>query len=93
LLQNARLLQVERPPWEAHILLDDLRAKPFPKLVISGGHSAMFDAVCDALERGLRAQRAVIPGAGHSVPRTGAAFNDRLEQFLREAIQQQHHSA
>jgi pimeloyl-ACP methyl ester carboxylesterase len=85
LLQNARLAQVERPPWEARIPLDDLRAAALPKMVVSGGHSAMFDAVCDVLERDLSAQRAVIPGAGHSVPRTGAAFNERLERFLREA--------
>jgi pimeloyl-ACP methyl ester carboxylesterase len=85
LLQHARLLQVERPPWEAQIPVDRLRAAPFPKLVISGGHSPVFDAVCDVLERGLEAERAVIPGAGHSVPRTGTPFNERLERFLRAA--------
>lgn len=85
LLQSARLLQVERPPWEAHIPVAELSAQPFPKLVVSGGHSAVFDAACDALESGLGAQRAVIPGAGHSVQQNGAPFNARLEDFLREA--------
>ena len=85
LLQNANLLMVERSPTEAVIPLEALRAAPFPKLVVSGAHSRVFDAVCDVLERELGAERAVIPGAGHSVPRTGAPFNDRLEAFLSAA--------
>ena len=82
LLQNARLLRHERPTDEAQIPLDDLRAAPFPKLVVSGGHSPVFDAVCDALEHRLGAARAVVPGAGHSVQRTGEAYNAVLERFL-----------
>jgi pimeloyl-ACP methyl ester carboxylesterase len=85
LLQNAKLLMVERSPTEAVIPLESLREAPFPKLVVSGAHSSIFDAVCDVLERELGAERAVIPGAGHSVPRTGAPFNDRLEAFLSSA--------
>lgn len=83
--RGARLLMVERPPWEAEIPLDALAAAPFTKLVVSGGHQPVFDAVCDVLERQLEAERAVIPGSGHSVPRTGAPFNERLEAFLRAA--------
>jgi pimeloyl-ACP methyl ester carboxylesterase len=85
LLQSARLLMVERSPAEAVIPLEQLRRAPFPKLVVSGAHSSVFDKVCDALEKGMDAERAVIPGAGHSVARTGAPFNDRLETFLRSA--------
>ena len=80
--QNTRLLMVERAPWEAVIPLADLAAAGFPKLVVSGGHSRAFDAVCDVLEDRLGAERAVIPGARHSVPRVGKPFNDRLEAFL-----------
>jgi pimeloyl-ACP methyl ester carboxylesterase len=83
--RGARLLMVERPPWEAEIPLDALAAAPFPKLVVSGGHHAAFDAVCDILEERLTAERAVIPGAGHGVQRTGAPFNERLESFLTAA--------
>ena len=83
--RGARLLRVERPPWEAEIPLDALAATPFPKLVISGGHDAAFDAVCDVLEQRLGAERAVIPGAGHSCQRAGARFNERLEDFLASA--------
>ena len=85
LLQNAKLLMVERLPTEAAIPLETLREAPFPKLVVSGAHSRIFDAVCDVLERELGAERAVIPGAGHSVPRTGSPFNNRVEAFLSAA--------
>jgi pimeloyl-ACP methyl ester carboxylesterase len=83
--RGARILLVERPPWEAEIRLDDLTRAPFPKLVVSGAHHPAFDAVCDVLEERLGAERAVIPGAGHSVQRTGPPFNERLEAFLRRA--------
>jgi hypothetical protein len=71
----------ERPPWEAQIPLDELAAAPFPKLVASGAHSAAFDAVCDVLEQRLGAQRSVLPGAGHSLPRA-PGYVPRLEAFL-----------
>jgi hypothetical protein len=85
LAQSAKLLMVERFPSEAVIPLDELRRAPFPKLVVSGAHSRVFDRVCDVLETRLDAERAVIPGAGHSVPRTGTPFNERLEAFLTAA--------
>lgn len=83
--QGARLLRTERPPWEAEIPLEALAAASFPKLVVSGGHDAAFDAVCDVLEGRLSAERVVIPGAGHGVQRAGAPFNQRLEAFLTAA--------
>jgi pimeloyl-ACP methyl ester carboxylesterase len=85
LVRHARLLMTCRPPWEAQIPLDELAAAGFPVLVLSGAHSAAFDAVCDVLEQGLSAERAVIPGAGHSVPLTGAPFNERLERLWARA--------
>jgi pimeloyl-ACP methyl ester carboxylesterase len=85
--RGARLLMVERPPWEAEIPKDALAALPCPKLVVSGGHHAAFDAVCDVLERRLGAERAVVPGAGHSIQRTGAPFNERLEAVMRSGLQ------
>jgi pimeloyl-ACP methyl ester carboxylesterase len=68
--QGARALVVERGPWEADIPLEKLAAAPFPKLVVSGAHHEAFDAICDVLERELRAERAVIGGYGHTVPRS-----------------------
>ena len=80
--QGARMQVVERGPQEAEIPFAALRAAPFPKLVVSGAHHPAFDAVCDVVERGLRAERIVLPGAGHSVQRLGEPFNERLAAFL-----------
>ena len=82
LLQGARTLMVERSPAEAEPPLDELAATPFPKLVVSGAHHPAFDAVCDVLEQRLGAERAVLPGAGHSVPRLGEPFNELLAAFV-----------
>jgi pimeloyl-ACP methyl ester carboxylesterase len=79
--QGARALMVERPPWEAEIPLDELAAAPYPKLVVSGAHNAAFDAVCDVLEERLGAERTVLPGAGHSLPRA-PGYPERLKAFL-----------
>ncbi|HEY8705249.1 MAG TPA: alpha/beta hydrolase [Gaiellaceae bacterium] len=87
LLQGARTLMVERYPWAAEIPLDELAATPFPKLVVSGGHSEAFDAVCDVLEERLGAQRAILRGAGHSVQRLGEPFNELLAAFVERADQ------
>jgi pimeloyl-ACP methyl ester carboxylesterase len=85
LLQGARTLMVERRPWEAEPPLAELAAAPFPKLVVSGGHSPAFDAVCDVLEQRLGAARAVLPGAGHSVQLLGEPFNALLAAFVERA--------
>jgi pimeloyl-ACP methyl ester carboxylesterase len=79
--QGVRTLMVERNPWEADPPLAKLRAAPFPKLVVSGAHSAAFDAVCDVLEQRLDAERAVLPGAAHNAQRA-PGFNERLAEFL-----------
>jgi len=85
LLQGARTLMVERSPAEAVIPLDQLARTPFPKLVVSGGHSAAFEPLCDVLEERLGAERAVLPGAGHSVQRLGEPFNELLAEFVERA--------
>jgi pimeloyl-ACP methyl ester carboxylesterase len=85
LLQGARTLMVERSPAEAVIPFDELARAPFPKLVVSGGHSPAFEAVCDVLEERLGAERAVLPGAGHSVQRLGEPFNELLTEFVARA--------
>jgi pimeloyl-ACP methyl ester carboxylesterase len=82
--QGAQAASVERPPYEAEIPLADLARAAFPKLVVSGGHSAAFDAVCDVLEHELGAERAVLPGAGHALPRA-PGFNERLVEFIERA--------
>ena len=78
---GARAALAERPPHEAEIPFEELATAPFPKLVVSGGHSEAFDAVADVLEERIRAQRAVVPGAGHSIPRA-PGYRERLAAFL-----------
>ena len=82
--QGARAQMVERSPHEAVIPFDELAAAAFPKLVISGGHHAAFDAVCNVLEERLAADRAVLPGAGHSLPRA-PGYNETLVSFVERA--------
>jgi pimeloyl-ACP methyl ester carboxylesterase len=81
---GARAALLERSPLEAQIPFDDLAAAPFPTLVVTGGHHAMFDAVAEVLEQRLGAQRAVVPGAGHSIPRA-PGYNETLVRFLESA--------
>lgn len=81
--QGARALVRARHPGEAELPLADLARAGFPSLVVTGGHNHAFEAVGDALAEGLGAERAIVPGAGHLVPDTGAPFNARLEAFLR----------
>jgi pimeloyl-ACP methyl ester carboxylesterase len=82
--QGARMLIVERGPWEAEIPLDELAATGIPVLVVSGGHNAGFDAVCDVLVERLGAERLVLPGYGHTAQRH-PGFNERLGEFVRRA--------
>lgn len=82
--QGARALAAERGPWEAEIPIAALAEAPFPKLVVSGAHHPAFDAICDVLERELRAERVVLPGFGHSVQRH-PDFNAALADFVDRA--------
>jgi pimeloyl-ACP methyl ester carboxylesterase len=80
--RGARLLMEERPPWQAKVPLEQLARTEFPKLVISGAHSPVFEAVCDVCAQRLGARRAMIAGRGHTIPGTGAAYNRCLHDFL-----------
>jgi pimeloyl-ACP methyl ester carboxylesterase len=74
-----------RPLWDADLPLDELAAADLPKLVVSGGHSAGFDAICDDLAERIGAARAVVEGAGHEIQFTGAAVNDRMLAIWRQS--------
>ena len=82
--QGIRATMAERAPWEAEIPFEELAAAPFPTLVVSGAHDPVFDAVCDVLERRLGAERAVLPGAGHSIQRA-PGYVELLRSFLERA--------
>ena len=85
LARGVDLLIRERPPWEVDVPVAELAAASFPKLVISGAHSPAFDAVCDSLAEKIGAERAVVPGRGHSIPSTGEPYNRVVEDFLTRA--------
>jgi pimeloyl-ACP methyl ester carboxylesterase len=85
LLDGARLLARERPPWESVPPLEQLASAPFAKLVISGDHSSVFEAVCDAVAERIGAARALIAGRRHTIPATGGPYNARLEKFFSDA--------
>jgi pimeloyl-ACP methyl ester carboxylesterase len=72
-----------RPMWHPDLPLPELAAARFPKLVVSGGHSAGFEAVCDELAERIGASRAVVEGAGHEVQFTGKPINDALSALWR----------
>lgn len=85
LLAGARMLMEERPAWEAELPLGELRRAAFPKLVISGGHSSVFEAVCDVIAERIGARREIVSGRGHSIPTTGAPYNNLVGDFLDRA--------
>jgi pimeloyl-ACP methyl ester carboxylesterase len=84
LLQGARLLMRERPPWEADPPFALIDSAPFSKLVISGGHSRVFETVCDAVAARIRGRREVISGRSHTIPATGTPYNALVHGFLTE---------
>jgi pimeloyl-ACP methyl ester carboxylesterase len=74
-----------RPIWSAELPLAELAAASFPKLVVSGGHSAGFDAICDDLAERIGAARAVAAGAGHEVQFAAPPVNELLRALWRGA--------
>jgi pimeloyl-ACP methyl ester carboxylesterase len=80
---------VRRRPWEGELPLDELARAAFPKLVISGDHSPAFEVLCDHLADRLHAERGHLPGAGHTTPHAGRAFNDTLEAFITSTARAQ----
>jgi pimeloyl-ACP methyl ester carboxylesterase len=80
---SAPLLRRGRPPFDAELPLDAVRRATYPKLVVSGGHHAGFDAMCLDLADRIGADSAVVEGAGHEVQFTGRPVNDLLGELWR----------
>jgi hypothetical protein len=57
----------------------------YPKLVVSGGNSPVFDLMSQSLADGIGGRLVTLPGEMHSPQRLGPAFNDELEEHLRIA--------
>jgi pimeloyl-ACP methyl ester carboxylesterase len=86
LAQGVRAVRaVRRRPWEVELPVGELALTSLPKLVISGDHNPVFEAICDSLAADLHAERAHVPGAGHATPDTGDLFNQTVEQFINTA--------
>jgi hypothetical protein len=71
--------------WEIELPLAKLASAAFPKFVVSGGHSAGFDAICDDLAERIGASRLAVVGAGHEVQFTGPPLNEALLSLWRAA--------
>jgi hypothetical protein len=72
-------------PWEVELPVAELASTSFPKLVISGDHNPVLEAICDSLASDLHAEWAHVAGAGHATPDTGNLFNETLKQFINTA--------
>jgi pimeloyl-ACP methyl ester carboxylesterase len=79
-----RLARGGRRPGEARPDLEAIRQAELPVLVVSGDHLPAIERVCDRLADALAAERAVIAGRGHAIPRADG-FNERLEAFWAAA--------
>jgi pimeloyl-ACP methyl ester carboxylesterase len=74
-----------RKPWECEVPVAELASAPFPKLVVSGGHSDAFDAICSALAEQIDADRIEVAGAGHEIQFAGPPTNRVLLDLWRKA--------
>jgi pimeloyl-ACP methyl ester carboxylesterase len=78
------LIRRGRPLFDADLPLAELAAASFPKLVVSGGHHAGFDAICDDLAGRIGAARVEVAGAGHEI-QFADGINDVLLELWRGA--------
>lgn len=78
----AARLHLLRGTNDAVIPMDQLRAAHIPTLIISGGHSPVFDAVAEALARQLPGELATFPHQGHVPHWNSDVVNRRMRAFL-----------
>lgn len=77
------LVRRSRPPWQRELPVAEVASAPFPTLVVSGGHHAGWEAICDALAARTGASRTEVAGAGHEIQFTGAPINQALRDLWR----------
>jgi pimeloyl-ACP methyl ester carboxylesterase len=83
--RGARHAAAERPSWHAEVPFKTLAAASFPKLVISGDHSPVFETLCNRLAEGIGAERAILRGRAHTIPALGDPYNECIQEFMRRA--------
>jgi pimeloyl-ACP methyl ester carboxylesterase len=79
------LVRHSRKPWEWELPTAEMASAGFPKLVVSGGHSDAFDAICDALAEQINADRVELAGAAHEIQFVGPPINEALLDLWRKA--------
>jgi pimeloyl-ACP methyl ester carboxylesterase len=77
-----RLARDLRDPGDEKPDLTKLLSARLPTAIVSGRHNGGLERMSDALSRELGAERWVLEGAGHAVPRQ-KHFNDRLTEFVQ----------
>jgi pimeloyl-ACP methyl ester carboxylesterase len=88
LTEQIRLLRTSRPAWTADVDVDAIVRLRVPVLVVSGGHSPVFEVAADHLAIRLHAQRLTLATAGHFVQRD-PRFVNALSRFLQQHREQQ----
>ena len=78
---QVELLRSSAPAWTADPPWRLLSASRIPALVVSGGHSAVFEAAADDVAERMAGVRLVLAGAGHFVQRH-PRFAGMLTGFL-----------
>jgi pimeloyl-ACP methyl ester carboxylesterase len=68
--------------WEFRVPAAQLRTAGVPILIVSGGWSAVYDAVCDKLALALGGAQVQIKGFGHAPQKAGSPFNDILRRHV-----------
>jgi pimeloyl-ACP methyl ester carboxylesterase len=79
-----RRLKLPSPDW-LRASLTKIKALDVPTLVVTGGWSPAFDAVCDAVAELSGGEKILVPSAHHLPQFNAQAFNDRLIGFMRAA--------
>jgi pimeloyl-ACP methyl ester carboxylesterase len=77
------VLRRGRPPWDDRLPFTEIASARFPKVVVSGGHSAALDAICDDVAERVGATRMVVTGAGHEIQFAGEPLNEMLLALWR----------
>ena len=84
-LANAVRNLVTERPWKVDVPIGIVADAAFPKLVVTGGWSSAFDAICRRLADLLETELHVLTGAGHGVQKLGAPFNSLLTRLVEHA--------
>lgn len=84
LARGIAMLRTERL-WDLEAPVDVVADAGIPVMIVSGGWSPIYDAVCARLADRLSAKLHCLPGYGHAVQTAGPGFNELLAAHVRAA--------